>query len=205
MLKIATCLWQPNEKSFSFSRDYDESWVEKLYRGFQRNLTIPFEFHCFVDNPAQYKFTENIKVQRLDSISPGYDAYINPFKLDGPLLVVGLDTVIVGNLDHIAQAAIDGDTLLLPKDPYFDRACNAIAVVPPNHSEIYDTHDGQNDMDWLNTFDHKYIDDTWPDQVVSYKKHVRMQEWKDFRIVYFHGNPKMNVLEKLDWIRESWV
>ena len=28
---------------------YDAEYVEKLYRGFKRNLTIPFDFICLVD------------------------------------------------------------------------------------------------------------------------------------------------------------
>ncbi len=36
MLTVATLFWQPNVASRDFSRCYDESWVEKLYRGFRR-------------------------------------------------------------------------------------------------------------------------------------------------------------------------
>ena len=44
MLTVVAPLWDANEKSLSFSRCYDESWVEKLYAGFCRHLTRPFRF-----------------------------------------------------------------------------------------------------------------------------------------------------------------
>ena len=81
MITIACCLWDANEESFSFSR-YMESDVEKLYRGFARNLTVPFRFVCFTEKPR--KFAEDIWQERLSAAEPGYDAMIEPFKLDEP-------------------------------------------------------------------------------------------------------------------------
>jgi hypothetical protein len=46
MLHIATALWTRNRHSGRFCPGYDETWVERLYRGFRRNLTVPFCVSC---------------------------------------------------------------------------------------------------------------------------------------------------------------
>lgn len=207
-LKIATCLWTPNGKSFEFSKVYDETWVEKLYRGFSRNLDEPFDFFVFVDDPSKYEFLiPEVHVVQLNDKEPGYDAYIEPFQLPGPLLVVGLDTVIVGDCNFLADLARNQEHLYLPLDPNAGVACNAIAVVPEGHEEIFDLHNGENDMEWLRKFPHKFLDDAFPDKVVSYKKRVRMRTYQDhWSIIYFHGNPKMDQLHgKLEWVTKHWT
>lgn len=207
-ISIATCLWRPNFKSFGFSKCYDETWVNKLYRACRRNLSVDFDFYCFTDED-EYEFEHEEIIHRpaLEE-NPGYDAYIEPFQIEGPLIVIGLDTIIVGNIDYLADLAQNYDKLYLPKDPYFDRACNGIAIRGPGLAEIYDKHAGQNDMDWLNMFDYELIDDLYPDSVVSFKQRVRQRNWSDsFSIVYFHGNPKMNqsIVSELDWVKRHWV
>ena len=100
MITIATLLWDANVNSQPFSSMYDEAWVEKLYRGFARNLNAPFRFVCYTDR--ERKFSEAIHQRRLQSQAPGYGDCIQPYELDVPMMLVGLDTVIVGNLDHLA-------------------------------------------------------------------------------------------------------
>lgn len=204
MIKIATCLWQPNEHSKPFSRCYDQTWVEKLYRGFSRNLTLPFEFVCFTDK--KYWFSEPIKQVAITADEPDYGCMIEPFSLSGPKIVVGLDTVVLGNVDYLARYCLEGATLALPKDPYeFTRSINAIALVPAGNERIYSQWCGENDMDWLRQFEWKAIDDMWPDKVISLKAHdVRRRGTRDADVVYFHGKPKPNDLTHLDWIKEHW-
>jgi hypothetical protein len=55
MLHVVTLLWDANLHSQVFSRDYDESWVEKLYRGFARNLSEPFRFVVFTDRERTFR------------------------------------------------------------------------------------------------------------------------------------------------------
>ncbi len=43
---------------------YDAAYVEKLYRGFQRNLTIPFGFICLVDKNFR-KIIDSFKIIRI--------------------------------------------------------------------------------------------------------------------------------------------
>lgn len=203
-LAIATCLWQPNSKSQEFSTCYDESWVEKLYRGFRRNLTLDFKFVCYTDK--KYSFSEPVIQVALGDGEPGYGSMVEPFRMEGPLIVVGLDTIIVGKVDGMARYCFADGPVVLPRDPYqLDRSINGVALVPRGHRRIFDEWAGGNDMEHLRRYDWKAIDDLWPGWVVSLKAHdVRRRGLREARVVYFHGNPKPNHLTHLDWVREHW-
>lgn len=205
MLKIACCLWDANVLSQPFSRCYDESWVEKLYRGFARNLTRPFRFVVFVDRLRA--FHEAIHQEILRTPVPDYGCLIEPFRLGGPLIVCGLDMVVLGNVDHFARYCDEPGPIAAPRDPYQpERLINPIVLVPPGHTNIFTDWSGENDMDWLREFDWTPMDDLWPGQVVSLKAHrIRDVGPGDARVVYMHGQPKAGELMHLDWVRECWV
>ncbi len=202
MITIATQLWDATDESFSFSRMYDTSWVEKLYRGFQRNLTHPFRFICYSEKERTY--AEPIEQRRIIG-EPSYASCIQLFNLEGPLIICGLDTIVTGNCDGLAEYALLGKpALALPRDPYHPSvACNGVCLVPKGHTHIASLHEGQNDMAWVRQFPHVFIDDVFPGQVLSYKVHVKEQGLNDTRICYFHGALKPHEIDE-PWIKECW-
>lgn len=204
MLYVSTCLWDANEKSQPFSRGYTEEWVEKLYRGFHRNLNMPFRFICFTDKSRE--FSEDIFQLRLKSAKPDYGCFIEPFRLNVPMILVGLDTIVVGNIDHMADYCLNETMMALPRNPYQpDQSINGVALVPAGNRSIFDSWSGENDMEWLRRFPNKWIDDLWPGHAASLKAHkVRDVGLKDARIIYFHGTPKPPSLTHLDWVKDHW-
>lgn len=215
MLTIATLLWDWNPQSHHFSRYYDESWVDKLYRGFARNLTVPFRFVCYTDR--QRHFVEPaIRIAEIEARTPNYSTCIEPFGRGEPMILCGLDTVILRNIDHLEQYCMNArpNHIALPRDPYqWDRACNGVCLVPAGNEAIYTEHAGQNDMEWLRSRPHVFIDDIFPGSVKSYKGHVLGQTigqagprgFKDIDICYFHGMPKMHQLQDVPEIRDNWI
>jgi hypothetical protein len=202
-LTVATLIWDPNEKSEDFSRMYDESWVEKLFAGFNRNLTRPFRFICYTDRPRP--LSEAIEQLLMGADKPGYGDCIRPYQLDAPMILVGLDTVITGNIDQLADHCLQGKILALPRDPYSPaRACNGVALVPAGNRHIFDDWNGENDMDWVRGRPHHFIDDLFPGQVKSFKVHVKPYGLGDARIVYFHGAHKPHQLQGYQWIDQHW-
>ena len=194
-LAIVTLLWDANEEGYAFSSMYDESWVEKLCRGVRRHCTLPFEFICFTDRPRT--FSEAVTQVQISSARPSYADCIEPYRLGRPMILMGLDTVITGNIDHLARYCLESHQLAVPRDPFFpETVCNGVALVPAGQERVWHDWGGQNDMDWIRARkDLQVIDDLFPAHVVSYKGHVKSEGLGDARIVYFHGAEKPHELD----------
>jgi hypothetical protein len=203
MLHVTTCLWDSNDKMNPVSGHFDESWAEKLYRCFKRNLKRPFRFLCFVDRLREFK--EPIEQELLSSDSPDYGNFTEPYKLNVPMIHVALDTIVLGNIDHLADWCFTGDRIALCRDyKYPWKSINGIALVPAGHREIYDKWRGENDMKWLRNFPWQPIDDKWPGEVISYKMRVVGHGLGNAKVVFFHGQPKADTLGHLDWVKTHW-
>lgn len=204
VLTVATLLWEANAGSQSFSRIYDERWVERLYRGFARNLSVPFRFVCYTDRPRS--FIEPIGQRHIRSAVPGYADCIQPYEIDGPMILVGLDTIVCGDIDHLADYCQTGERIALPLDPYNPgQCCNGVALVPRGWTRIALEHDGANDMEHVRRYPHEVIDRLFPGHVQSFKGAVRDRGVQDSRIVYFHGLQKPHELPAGHPLLEHWV
>lgn len=202
MLTVACVFWDANVASYEFSRCYSEEWVDKLCRGFRRNLTLPFRFVCFTERRRE--FAEPVEQMPLSKNPPDYGALIEPYRLGVPMILVGLDTVVTGNCDEMAYFAMTSGMLALPRDPYAKhRACTGVQLVSPGFESVWKTYLGGDDMEHMRRQPHVFIDDIFPGQAESYKGHVRDHGVGDTRIVYFHGRPKMDVMQE-PFILEHW-
>src|SRR5690606_47921 len=84
MIAVTCCLWDPNGKEYESSRCFDEKWVERLYRGFKRNLTIPFRFICYTDRIRTYG--EPIEQVLFDRMPPDYGSAVEVFRTELPFI-----------------------------------------------------------------------------------------------------------------------
>lgn len=207
MITIACCLWDANDESLPFSRHYTTEDVEKLYRGFKRHLTVPWRMACFSEQPRTY--SEPIWQERLSAAEPGYGSMIEPFRLNEPMILVGLDTVVVGNCDRLARYCLEGAAIAVPRDPFFPQTvCNGVVLAPQGQRWVWDEFPGGNDMDYIRTIPTaliENIDGAPKNAVVSYKGHVKHFGLENEAcIVMFHGREKPHELGHIDWIREHW-
>lgn len=205
MITIACAFWDANSLSKQFSRHYTEADVCALYRGFKRNLTVPFRFICWSEKDRDYAETA-IEQRRLQDEKPSYGSLTQCYELNEPTIMVGLDTIIVGNIDHIAAYCIEGSKPAVPMDPFYpNEVCNGVTLVPGGNDWLWTQYPGNNDMDWIrdNWRAGKIIafDDLFPGQVLSYKRHVHERGVpEDARIIYFHGEKKPHELQHVGWI-----
>ena len=201
-LAVVSLFWQANRHSEDFSSMYSEEWVEKLYHGFARNLTRRFEFILYTDRLRDY--AAPVTQILLPEGEPNYGWCILPYRLGRPMILVGLDTVVTGNVDHLADYCLTAERFACPLDPYYPlQVCNGVALVPAGHERIGHEWAGANDMEWVRRYDPDVIDRLFPGQVVSYKGHVVPQGLGDARIVYFHGDSKPHQIQA-DWIDQHW-
>lgn len=205
-ITIATLLWDANPNSFHYSTMYNEVWVEKLYRGFARNLTRPMRFVCFTERGRSFK--EPIEQIQLGIDKPDYSACLEPYKLDVPMILCGLDTIVTGNCDELADYCFYGDRIAVPRDPFYpDKVCNGVALVPAGQRKvIYDPKPADvNDMEWIRTQNVEVIDDLFSGQVRSFKGSVLKNGLVDCRICFFHGEKKPDELSHVGWIGRHWL
>jgi hypothetical protein len=210
MLHIACCLWDPNERSHDFSLCYDESWVEKLYCGFRRNLTVPFRFVCFTDRDR--RFSGPIHQERLATEVPHYGCLIEPYKLNEPTIICGLDMVVVRNVDHFARYCWTSDKPALVGHPTNKDKfgfINPVVFVPAGWRSVYEEWRGENDMDYLKfRADFNDANEIWPGQLLSLKLNnviLGAMPPPGARIIYFHGKKKPHELDNCGWIKQHWV
>lgn len=202
---VTTCLWNSNGHSLPGSRAYSESWVEKLHAAFRRHLTVPFEFVVFTDRDR--KFSRGIGQERLSAKTPDYGSFLEPFRLDRPMLSVGLDTLILANIDNLARYCLTAAKIAVPRDPYQpDRCINGVVLSPAGHRHVWDEWNGKcNDMERMRQLNTVFIDDLFPGAAISFKAHdVRRKGTQGAQICYFHGFPKMSDLPNDKMIRKHW-
>lgn len=220
MLTVITALFDGNNFGIPHTTGvYDASWVDKLYRGFRRNSTVPFEIICLVDE--EYNFQEPIRPVKFleqNNTIAGWSILAEMYRPDLTTdwrLTVGLDTIIVDNIDCYLEPDKD---FAMVKDPIFpNEVCNALTWCSPNSAQIiWDVWTNQ--QQWVydncrlppwNTvsemvllrklFNQKRnvpLLDNIHKGVYSYRCHlIKSPKLLDSaRIVYFHGSPKPHEL-----------
>ena len=136
----------------------------------------------------------------------------------GRLVVLGLDTVITGDITEICDLDCE---IGLPTDPYHPpNVCNGVGLFSNAAAgELWETYQadtgiwhrkavygGQfSEMMFLRQVANDRatrLEQVFPDQIVSYKVHK--PDPNKARIVYFHGRPKPNQV-KDPWIVQNWT
>jgi hypothetical protein len=210
LVTVACVLFDGDEGVPDYSRGiFTEEWVDRLYRGVARNTTRRFRMVCYTDRPRS--FSEDV-IQR--PIKLGYRnclSLLEPFADDlGRVVFMGLDTIIVGNIDRLMD--YDGPFAML-QDPWAPRSCSGVMAYPYT-PEIWQAFEAAHelhaatallgehpsDMVYLATQPHVLLDDCG---IYSYKAHCRGGVPADARIVYFHGREKPHELSH-DWIAQHW-
>lgn len=210
MITVATLFWSRQDGTDHFADGYSQEWVERLCAGFSRNLTHKFRFVVFTD---RFRVYDNPRIEQriLSDDPPTYESCLEPYVLNRPTILVGLDTVVVGNCDDLADYCLTGDALALPRDPFRpELVCNGVALIPAGHRFVWtdrpaDLPPRTADMTRVRGVPHRIIDDLFPDQVQSFKCGIKKRGGLgDARIVYFHGKEKPHELRGVRWIDEHW-
>ena len=198
---------------------YSADYVNILFNMVSRNLSIPFRFVCFTDDPKG--INEQVEVFDLPSLNlpnnipeRGWLKLTTFSKtlgdLEGKALFLDLDLIITGSLDELFE--IEGDFLIIKDFIRKDVTGNSsvyrfeigqhedvIENFKNNFTDIKNKH--RNEQEYLSAFmDKKNLLSYWPeDWCKSFKKHCIHKGLKQFfyppelpentRIVIFHGKP----------------
>lgn len=192
--------------------DFDASDVEKLRKGVESNVSQNVRFLCLSDVPVP------CERDKLEKEYPGWWSVPEVFRIKGPVVFTGLDTVFTGSIDclfDLALKAKENDFYMIKAFNKLNKWASGIMVWNGDWSWIWDEFSyprhtrrfrGEQEHTIYQMLKHnkeiktinKYIDG-----IYSYKWHCRNKLPSDSRIVLFHGNPRP-VQAKAEWIGDYY-
>lgn len=203
-----------------FKPAYTSEYVNALYRACKKNLTVPFRFICFTDDPEGHdEGIDNFISEKKDCLK-GWWNKLHMFKrgvLEGRVLYFDLDTVILKNIDDIANFDFDFGIL---RDFYFGRVRNKygsgiMAFKAEKYYHVWDEYEKEGMPQEIKGGDQVYLEKFLIDPVILQDKFPGIQSLKvekyhhgqplkpEARIICFHGKPKPHEVN-YNWIKESW-
>jgi hypothetical protein len=123
---------------------YDASWVKKLQRAVDRNLTIPHQFVCFSDCDVTCK-----RIPLIDG-DHGFWSKMQLFRpgvLSGPTLFLDLDTVVCSNLDSMI-AQLQGQKFVMWVEADKNIHSSALMYWEADHSYLWTLYQSQPLLHW---------------------------------------------------------
>lgn len=229
-INIFTFYWRGEDRPGWNNVGVGSEYVNRLYRGIQRNLDLPFDFCCLTNVPeiipnlereiqASFLLPKSWKgcLPKLEAHNPSYQS-----GLKGRVLVFDLDTVIVGDITDICsfngapfitrawfkgirkgQWLSGGDLLS------FDvGSTNYLYEKYKKDPKDVERWTGGRERfvyrEWAKPID--YWQRILPGQIVSYKNHMidTNEIPKNARIVSCHGNPRPHEMADVSWIKDNW-
>lgn len=217
---------------------YSPEYVNRLYYGVRRNLTIPFAFHCFTEDSGG--FDEDVVVHPLPHRNIGEEVagwwqkiylFAPDNGLSGRVFYLDLDTLIVGNIDHLVTTpqplVVLRDFMNLQNN---NMGSGVMAWNQEEVSHLWDKFFNNNPIAIAKSFhphgDQRYIQreqqqrsywqDLFPTEVISYKVHCRDGLPEGAKIVCFHGKPSIPesistttkvhgyTLPPAPWVKDYW-
>lgn len=202
---------------------YTAEYVNNLYRMVKANTTVDFDFVCFTDDASDL-----LAQIRTIPLKNGYSGWWNKIEMfnkehleDRNIFFMDLDTIIVGNIDHIISRKYEMAGL---RDFYHPSrfASGVMAWQQRGRYKIYErfvlnsrkiiANTTMGDQEYIGSCIGSGVDffqDLFPNQIVSYKAHCLKggQEIipEGARIICFHGVPKPADLKINSLIRKYWT
>lgn len=198
---------------------YGPEYVNRLYNMLKRNTTLPFKFICFTDNADG--LLPEVSVRPLPDMPLPPDKergwrklslFRDDVGLEGRVLFLDLDVVIVGNIDGFFT--IDGDFIFIRHwKPSVKQGVGQTAVYRFEAGKLKFLYDDfiENMQKIKSSFRHEqaYVSDAmskrgmvnfWPDEWLPSFKYICMYPFplnfffepklpEKAKIIVFHGNP----------------
>lgn len=217
MITVACCLWGDWPE-----RGWGEDYVVRLERAVERNLrSEPYRFVCFAEKPERlppWIETRQLPTFKWQGCLPKLWVYSPDAGLEGQVLLLDLDNVVVGDLADMAayrgpicararlpewdkgKRLLDGD--MISFDTKFAKELwkriegqqHKIEHATGGRERFFIAHNAPEGEVWQ---------EVCPGQVVSFKHHCRDGLPEGARVVSFHGDPRPHRVNK-DWVIENW-
>jgi hypothetical protein len=227
MLDVICFYWCGYDRPNWHDKELGVQYINRLYAGVCRNLTLPFVFTCFLEKGInKNSINKKIDVKYFDSPSwrgclPKLKAFDHNNGFSDRVIVLDLDLVITGNLDEmfsyngtfmtrstfkkLPKMMSGGDIVFFKAGtmPFWD-------VLTEKTEEIEELTGGRERFIYRKFFKKigmDFVQVKYPNQIFSYKRHVLRANGKlspNCRIVSCHGRPRPHEIKE-PWIKEHWI
>jgi hypothetical protein len=191
--------------------DYTEKHVHVLYNQVQRHIPSVDQFIVYTDEPQKFVGT-NIIVRPLVSNYRGRWAMHELFREKGHVMVTGLDTVFVRNLDKIFDIQVGSNDFYGIK-PLHHQWANGVMLWNGDWAHLFYKYRNTPrpnynlEMKWTlqklqqEEANIKYLDNE-SIKIYSYKHECRNGKPDDADIIRFHGKPRPHELN--NWVKNYY-
>ena len=213
---------------FKWGNKFGPEYVNKLHNSVKRNVTIPFTFTCFTDDPEGVECDTQPFLTDLPSWWYIIGLFNENHDFEDKVLYMDLDTVITDNIDHILSLDVD---FAMTEEFYRPNGLQTTFIMwkPERYYFVYDklrTRVNANSNPHLfggtNGFIEKFVpreevtilQKEFPKEFISYKVHVRdnhPRAWdmpgdlNTAKVICFHGKPMPHEVSNLPWMKEHWI
>lgn len=186
-----------------------------LSRQVMRHLHIPHRFICLTDLQIDDFYVEEFP---LENNWPGWWSVIELFRITGPVIVTGLDTLIIDSIDRLGEMALtcpETDFYMTRPQPdgiiRGEKFCSGMMIWNGDWSWLYKGFIPHRHIDRFRR-EQRYT--TWQllknnvnvrtlqkefDGFYSYKNDCRKEVPADAKVIGFHGHPRPREAE------DKWV
>lgn len=199
---------------------FSPAYVWNLKRAVEQHGNGEFRFVCLTDHPVLWQYDWTIPLERPDK--QGWWCLPEKFRIQGPVMFTGLDTIILKSLSpfaEIARKCHENTVYMIHAFRFpntFNRIfANGIMIWNTDLSWFYREYDYELatryplEQDYTSAtlvqrgYDLKALQ-SHVDGVHSFKRTLLQKEpLPDTRIVLFHGKPAVHQI-KNEWIRKEW-
>lgn len=188
---------------FRTGGEYKPEHVEALYKQTCRQTTKKYNFVCYTDYAES--FSDGITVIPLEKNYPGWWSCVELWRHQGPSIIIGLDTMFIGNIDHILQLACDvkgNEFLLLESFWHLGQYINGMQIWNGDWSWLYKNFNYEKQSTEYRGDENYQIESLMRvgvsigriqmrvDGVYSYKDQYLRGKAKDPRVLIFYGKDK---------------
>ena len=211
---------------------FTPEYVNRLFYGVRRNTTVPFTFHCFTEDSTGLDPEIQIQPLKHPEIQGWWQKlylFSDEVDIDGRVLFIDLDTLIVGNIDLYV---VHGSGFAVMQD-LWQKGKNVSSALmnfeTHKHKHIWDSFVADpkaairslhphGDQKWIQKHpDAKIFWPTmYPNEIVSFKSDCRGGIPPKAKIICYHGKPSIIesmtirtnvqrfVIPPTPWVAEYW-
>lgn len=208
------------------NKDFNEKYVLSLLNICRKKIKEEFAFICYTNDINFFGKISNIVFKPLINNYSGYWAKLEIFNIKGACLYFDLDTVIVDDIQFIAEEIKSlKETQFLAMKKFNAKRWEKEGMFTSgvmgwngdfsflskefNYLLAKEKYHGDADIIQESLASHnieiKYIQDIPNHGLYSYKWHCREKLPKDSKVVCFHGQPRPHqVAKQVSWVESNW-